>query len=90
MTTKYYRVVKEHPAWEIGAVLVSEEAKKRYSPLNDIWDKHESSNGWVEGAELVEVSDWFERVYPIGKLEKMVFGTKEQARKAIESFYKGK
>lgn len=88
--TKYYRVVKDHPLWEVGAVISNENDEDSFSSINELYDKFDDMDSWTEGAKLVEQSDWFERVYPIGKLEKMIFGNKAAARDAAARTYKAK
>lgn len=89
-TTKYFRVIKEHPLWEVGAIISNEKKPTSYSPVVSVWNKFDDMETWTEGATLVEQQDeWFERVYPLGKLEKMVFGDKKQAQAAASALYKG-
>jgi len=94
MSTKYYRVVKDHPAFETDAILSNEKNSERYSPVTDIFYKEIKGcelpdSGYYEVDILVEYqAEWFERVYPIGKLEKMAFGNKKQAQAAAAALYK--
>lgn len=97
--TRYYRVIKEHPTWEIGAILkqkdqANENDIRNYTAISDVWDKELGKgvdvSGWWEGGTLVEnQTEWFERVYPIGEVSKMLFGNKKQAQAAAAALYKG-
>lgn len=93
---KFYRVIKDHPLWEIGAIL---EGKKQttgdglnYSPISGIWQKIEKcSENWWEGDELVENQpEWFERVYEVGVLGKAKYLSKAAAQKAHDELYRAK
>lgn len=92
--TKYYRVVKDHPLWDEGAILSNVDSSSYYAPISDVWTKdlggNEDFSTYREGEKLVmNQPEWFQQVYPIGKLEKMVFGDKKQAQAAASALYKG-
>lgn len=91
MSKKYYRLIKEHPVWEVGAIVQQQDGDKgSYEPVDTIWNKDIfDEEDLTEYKTVVEKTPWFERVYPIGKLEKMMFGTKKQAQAAAEALYKG-
>lgn len=91
--TKYYRVKKDHPFWEVGAIISNEEDKKTYHAVEDIWDKikmDKDSEGkdkkYVEYTMVVEnASDFFERVYK-SSTDKLMFKTAEQLKKVYNKF----
>lgn len=90
--TKYYRIIKDHPTWETGSIISNEEDSEQYRPVDEVFvkDIEGITGSWYEGNALVENQpEWFERVYPIGALEKMVFGNKKQAQAAAAALYKG-
>lgn len=94
MSVKYYKVVKDHPFWETGAIVSNEDVETNYKAINDIFMKQYTDSEDFEPslsfkALVVEYSDFFERVYQMGKLEKMLFGTKKQAQAAAMALYKG-
>jgi hypothetical protein len=94
MSKKYYRVVKDHPFWELGAIISNESNEDYYLTTNDIFMKQDADGDDFESArgfssDIVEYSDFFERVYPMGKLEKAMFGNKKQAQAAASALYKG-
>ena len=88
---KFYKVIKDHPIWEIGAILSNERGANYYYPTSDLFvkDIEGVDENWYEGAKLVEnQSEWFERVYEIKLLGKAKYLAKEAARKAHEELYK--
>lgn len=94
--TKYYRVSKPTFLWDEGAIIEFHEedgCDGGYRAINDLWDACDEVKDEYISARIVEHKDnesWFERVYPIGKLEKMVFGSKKQAQAAASTLYKDK
>lgn len=93
-TVKYYRNLKDNFLWDAGAVLSDDIDADGYKAVSDLWDKTEHNEGEYISRRIVEAEenkDMFERVYPIGKLEKMVFGNRKAARAAMEAgAYKAK
>ena len=91
--TKYYRVIKTVPAFDVGAILVcSGGSGSGYKALNDIWDRFEGASDGVLKQESIEIEanqEFFLRVYPIGNPENGVFGTREQAQMAANALYQG-
>lgn len=88
--TKYYRVVKTVPGFDVGAILKGEGSG--YKATSDIWDRFDGASDGVIKSESVELeinSEFFLRVYPIGNPDKGVFGTKEQAQQAADAAYQG-
>lgn len=85
--SKFYQVVKEHPFWEVGAIISNEvDGTARYYPIEDLWVKEAASGkGWesfYEDAALVEHQpEWFKRIYKSGP-KKDKFVSKEEALKA--------
>lgn len=93
MSKKYYRVIKDHPLWEVGAIL--EKQDDGYALTDDFWNKdfpgdHDFS-GYTEDRYLVENQpEWFERVYEMSHLGKLVYLTKEEAKAQAAKFFKPK
>lgn len=89
--TKYYRVAKDNFMWLEGAILSNEEEPGGYTSITDLWDKVELSTEYISSRIIEDPknADCFERVYPIGKLEKMIFGNKDAAREEAAKLYKG-
>lgn len=86
--TKYYRVIKTVPGFDVGAILKSDGSS--YKAINDIFDRFEgASDGLIKGQAVEQDtnSEFFIRVYPIG--DKGMFGTKEQAQAAENALYQG-
>lgn len=91
MATKYYRVKQTNFMWDEGAILHHRDGDSGYTAINDLWN-HADLKGEFISCRIIEDPanlDFFERVYPIGKLEKMVFGDKKQAQAAAAALYKG-
>jgi len=89
--TKYYRVIKDNPIWEIGAILEQKDfdEHKGYEAIEDIWDKHKNHLEYLT-ATIVEGSpDFFERVYR-SETDKMVFKTTEEMKKLYSRFFPDK
>lgn len=85
MATRYYRVVKDHPLWEVGAILANKDNPKRVEPISDVWNKWETneSAGYGTTLEAAEMSDHYERVYEVGFIGKVKYLTKQAAQKVI-------
>jgi hypothetical protein len=93
---RYYRVVKDHPYFDKGAIVSnecdgsSEEKKKaNYSAVDEYWIKEiKGLESPEEYKEVVETcTDWFERVYPVKGVRKVIYLSREAARKAHEKLY---
>lgn len=88
MSKKYYRVVKEHPVWVVGAIIENDCGD--YSAIDDVFvNDFKGLEHYFETDSVVEQSDWFEQVYPISDLKKKLFGSKKQAQAAAAALYKG-
>lgn len=91
---KFYRVVKDHPMWEVGTILhnVDEHGapSPNYYPIDELFvkDIEGVDFSWREGGELVENQpEWFERVYKVSILKQAKYLSKEAARKVHEKLY---
>lgn len=85
---KYYRVIKEHPLWEVGAVITNEAYDDDYAPIEDVWNKIAGTENYTEDIRVVEQSsDFFERVYK-NKLDKAAFYTKDEIKKIYNKLTK--
>ena len=80
--------------WDEGAIIeCNPDRDNGYTPVDDIWDHTESNGNEYISSRIIEDEgnkEFFERVYPIGKLEKMVFGDKRQAQAAAAALHKAK
>ena len=91
---KFYRVKQGNFLWNEGAILERNEklgSNGGYCAIDDLWDQVEM-NGEYISAHIIEAPEnakFFERVYPLGTLEKKLFGTKKQAQAAAAALYKG-
>lgn len=86
--TKYYRIIKDHPCWEVGAIIRKDSDESSYSAIEDIWNKIEETENYADGEEMVENQpEFYERVYK-DQLDKSIFYTKDQMKKVYEKFKK--
>lgn len=98
MAKKYYRVKKDNFLWKEGAILewatYSGSPSGGYTPIDDVWDVIEDiDNGEYVSANIVEDSqnaDWFERVYEVGALGKVMYVTADKAREMYKNTFKDK
>lgn len=85
---KYYRVIKDNPLWEVGAVLGQNArgvCSNGYVGIEDIWDKHKNMSEYLSFNIIENSPEFFERVYA-DNLEKMIFKTKEQLKESFKNF----
>lgn len=90
---KFYRLKKDTPALNAGAILKKGDCDSDYQPISDIWDTDacESNNRSYFTAYVVEhAADWYERVYPVNLLTKTVYKLKAEAMEAMNKEYDGK
>ena len=92
--SKFYRVKQTNFMWEEGAILEHDEdtgSDGGYRPIEDLWDHVELGTEYISGHIIEDEgnAEFFERVYPLGSLEKKLFGTKKQAQAAAAALYKG-
>ncbi len=83
---KYFRVVKETPLWEIGAIISDELENEQYIGIEDIWNKTKNQTEYLSRSIIEEnVPEFFQRVYKSNG-EKLIFKTAEQMKKVYEGF----
>lgn len=87
---KYYRAKQDSFLWVKGAILVSYKelgsCMESYRPVDDtdIWDTTEFNGEECISAPIVEKNpDWFERVYPVNLLSKIVYKLKAEAQEMM-------
>lgn len=81
MAVKYYRVKQDTFLWEKGAILSSN--SDGYVPTNEVWNKFEDQNEYISHNIVEKNPDWFERVYPINLLSKVVYKLRAEAKEHI-------
>lgn len=91
---KFYRVKQTNFMWDEGAILERDEKlglNGGYYAIDDLWDRVDTGDEYISAGivEAPENAEFFERVYPLGALEKKLFGTKKQAQAAAAALYKG-
>lgn len=87
---KFYRVIKDHPLWEVGAILSNEQNSERYKPIDDLWtrDIKGIDDTYYETANVVENQpEWFEHVYKVNVLKQVKYLSKTAARQMHDELY---
>ena len=60
---KYFRVIKDNPLWDVGAILSNSKHDRQCLPIEDIWNKNNHHTEYLS-IEIVENQpEFFERVY---------------------------
>ncbi len=78
-SNKFYKVLKDLPAWEAGAIIRLN--SDGYTSVNELFNKEHTGGEYYETSRIVENSpEWFERVYPVSLLTKVVYKAKAEAR----------
>ena len=91
--SRYFRVKETNFMWEKGAILKRTDSRGSdggYVAINGLWDKVPLADEYIS-SRIIEHpgnADMFEEIWPIGKLEKMAFGTRKQAQAAAAALYK--
>lgn len=88
---KFYKVIKDHPTWEVGAILSNQKDSDRYYPISDLWvkDIEGVDENWYEGKQLVEnQTEWFTKVYEHKLIGKVKYLSKSEAQKLYKEQYK--
>lgn len=89
---RFYRVLKETPLWEEGAIISNDSDSGGYRPVDELFVKEIDGVNlrWYEGAAAVEKQpEWFERVYKVSVLKKVQYLAKDAAKKVMKDQYKG-
>lgn len=87
---KYYRVIKEHPLWEEGAILANTANGNGYTSIEQLWNRVDKTEQYFEGELVVEApenSHWFERVYK-DTVSGNIFRTADQMKKLYNQAFK--
>lgn len=95
--SKLYRVKKDLPQWDSGAVLTYDN-DYHYVAINDLWNtkatntlcEQEDSPIGIRKTIVENSPDWFERIYEIKLIGKVKYLSKLQARKHYDVMYKEK
>lgn len=85
LNDKFYRVIKETPAWGVDAIITNTGTNGGYQAVNRIWDKECAEDiQYYEHKQVVEKSpDYFARVYKVKVDGKDTYKPKEEAQKII-------
>lgn len=87
--TKYYKVIKDTPLWEEGAILHNKgkNSEYGYDAIEDIWDKHKKMGEYLSSDIVEDSPEFFERVYK-SDLDKITYHTAEELKKLYKKFKK--
>lgn len=87
MSDKYYRVIKDTPQWEVGAILKNNSAGG-YVSIDELFNKDYLFSDYYEAKSVIEGAvDYFQRVYPVNLITRTVYKIKEEAKAAIAKQY---
>lgn len=87
---KFYRVIKENPLWHVGAILKVNNGECHPVDGTDVWDMTEVNGGEYLSERIVEASpNYFQRVYQVNLLSKIVYKLKEEARSFYDETFNG-
>lgn len=82
-STKFYKVLKDTPLWEAGAVIQfcpELGSKGGYVAVEEIFNKEFTGKEFL-GRRIVENSpEWFQKVYKVNLLTKAVYRVREEAK----------
>lgn len=90
MAAKCYKVIKDHPLWEVGTIIVEKDGNYYVADgfESHIKDIKGLSEKWHEGGTLVENQpEWFQRVYPVNLLTKTVYKARDEAKELMAKNY---
>lgn len=89
MSKKHYRVEKDTPLWEKGAILqhmsISGSRDGGYRAISDLWDATKELGDEYLSVRIVEAEDnstFFVRVYDVNILGKVKYLVRDDAKKA--------
>ncbi len=84
----HYRVIKDNFLWEVGAI-ISSEGGGGYRPETDLWDKTKYNETEYISTRIVENNpEFFERVYEVNLINKVVYRTKAQYKEFVNDQFK--
>lgn len=85
---KYYKVIKENFLWEVGAILHENQNKCGYVPIDDIYRIHENNSEYITQSIVENSSEYFQRVYKVDLVTRVLYETKEKAKELMEKQFK--
>jgi hypothetical protein len=87
---KFYRVLKENPLWEVGAIINGDdENDKGYSAIDPVFEKGEYIGGEYLSWGVIENSpEYFQRVYKLDTISKVVYETRDKVVEALKKGFK--
>ena len=83
---KFYRVIKENPLWEVGAILVLTDTGTAYAPINDLWNLNLNVVEYLKREVIENQPLFFERVYKDDLLNNCYRTVEEMKKRFNENF----
>lgn len=85
---KYYKVIKENFLWEVGAILQKNTSGNGYEPIDDIFKIFPDTNEYISSNIVEKSPEYFQRVYKVDLVTRVVYETKDRAKEIISKMYK--
>ena len=85
---KYFKVIKDNFLWETGAILKSNSSGDGYVPVDDIYKKHDG-NEYITSHIIEESPEYFQRVYKVDLVTRVVYEVKDKAKELLTKQYTG-
>lgn len=86
---KYYKVIKENFLWDVGAILSAGGNSNGYTPIDEIFRKHEDHSEYISTHIVEESPEYFTRVYKVDLVTRTCYEVKEKAKELLEKSFKG-
>lgn len=84
---KFYRVIKENFLWEVGAILKANN-DGGFVPVDDIFVKVDNTREYISTKIIENSPEYFERVYKVDLVSKVVYKLREEAKEILKKEYK--
>lgn len=96
MADKFYRVKKDTFMWDEGAILQLNKDLKSlnisqsggYMAIDELFHATEIGEEYISANIIENNPEWFERVYPVSHLTKVVYELKDKAKEMLARNYK--
>lgn len=91
MSKKLYRVKKDTFLWDEGAIIVGtkrDSCTTGYEAVSEIWNKIDDQDEYISEKIIINNPDYFERVYEVNALSKVLYKTREEAKEYMKKLHK--
>lgn len=87
---KFYRVLKESPLWDEGAIISDETygSGNGYKAIDQVYVHDKCEHEYISSPIVESQPDWFERVYPVNLVSKTVYKLKAEAKEILSKLHK--